>query len=410
MRILKILTVVSTYAPHEIGGAEVSAQNTLRWLRDQGHVVAALTTAQKGESELFGEMVDGIRVWRMRWPRCHTHLEHSKARSIQKFIWHAQDHFDPRNRGLVSRVLDEFKPDVALVRVISGIGYNAYYEFAKRDIPTVCFLHDLNLVCARSDMFRNGAHCARRCGSCKIVSRIRFAAVGSIPRVSFCSPSQANLDLAALHIPLHKFRSASILNANRYPPALAQQQSVDRLRFLYVGRLHSTKGVDVLLEAARLLADEHEFTLTVVGGGPQEAELRIRFGSQAWCRFAGQVSQEEVANFIASSDVLCIPSVWTENSPGVVIHALSKGVPVIGSDIGGIPEYVRHGENGLLVRPKDVDAWCAALASVLDNFSVLEAWRGCAKAQAGRFDQDAIGREIVAYMEQTIDGPRGPAP
>jgi glycosyltransferase involved in cell wall biosynthesis len=406
---LKILTVVSTYAPHAIGGAEVSAQNSLRWFRDQGHEVAALTMAQEGEPELFGQSVEGIRVWRLRWPRHHTHLDHAKARPLQKLIWHAQDHFDPRNRRLMGRALDEFRPNVALVRVISGIGYNAYYELAARDIPTVCFLHDLNLVCARSDMFRQGMSCARQCCACKIVSRIRFAAVGCIPRVSFCSPSQANLDLAARYHPLHKFQSTSILNANKYPPASAERESADVLRFLYVGRLHSTKGVDVLLEAAHCLADEYAFTLTVVGSGPQEADLRERFAGQNWCRFAGHVSQQAVADFIANSDLLCIPSVWKENSPGVVIHALSKGLPVIGSNVGGIPEYVSHGENGLLVPPSDVAAWRDALASVLENASVLDTWRRHARAQASRFDQDVIGAKIVAYIRQTIGAPRGAA-
>ena len=131
---LKILTIVSTYAPHAIGGAEVSAQNSLTWLRDRGHEVAALTMAQDGEPELHGETVDGVRLWRLSWPRHHTHLRHQQAPAVHKLGWHLQDHFDPRNRQLMARVLDEFNPDAALVRVISGIGYNSCYELAKRDI------------------------------------------------------------------------------------------------------------------------------------------------------------------------------------------------------------------------------------------------------------------------------------
>ncbi len=253
-----------------IGGAEISAQNSLRWLRDQGHEVAAITMAEEGQEELFGEEIDGVRVWRLRWPRRHTHLEHANAKKIQKFIWHAQDHFDPRNRILMSCALDEFRPDIALVRVISGIGYNSYYELAKRDIPTVCFMHDMNLICGKSDMFKNGRRCNGPCGVCKVISRIRFSAVSSIPRVSFCSPSQSNLDLASRHIPLHKFSNVSILNANRYASATVKRTASDRLRFLYVGRLHESKGIETLLEAATLLANEHSFTLTVVGSGPQE--------------------------------------------------------------------------------------------------------------------------------------------
>lgn len=401
---MRILTVVSTYAPHLIGGAEISTQNSLRWLRDQGHDVAAVTMAEEGESELYGDKVEGIRVWRLRWPRHHTHLEHDKAGVLQKLVWHAQDHFDPRNRRLMARVLDEFKPDIALVRVISGIGYNTYYELAERDIPTICFMHDLNLVCSRSDMFRNGRRCIGHCGVCRVISRIRFSAVSSIPRVSFCSPSRANLDMASRYLPLQKFPNASILNANKYAPATVKREAAGHLRFLYVGRIHGPKGIEVLLEAARLLAREHMFSLTIVGSGPQETELRERFEKQPWCNFTGKVSQTEVANYMTNSDVLCIPSIWLENSPGVVIHALSVGLPVIGSDTGGIPEYVRHGENGLLVTPGDIYAWHAALGDVIKDRSVLDKWRRNARAHANRFDQDHIGRQILAYMNQTIQG------
>jgi glycosyltransferase involved in cell wall biosynthesis len=399
---MRFLTVVSTYAPHMMGGAEVSAQNSLRWLRDQGHDVAVLTMAEEGEAELFGEKVDGIRVWRLRWPRSHTHFKHDEAKRLKKYIWHVQDHFDPRNRGLMSHVLEEFRPDVALVRVISGIGYNSYYELAKRDIPTICFMHDLNLVCGRSDMFKNGKCCGRLCALCRAVSYVRFSAASSIPRVSFCSPSHANLAMASRYIPLHKFKSVSILNANRYAPATVARTMADYVRFLYVGRLHKTKGVGTLLDAASLLADKHNFTVTIVGTGPQEDELRARFEKRRWCKFTGKVTQVEVANHMASSDVLCIPSIWLENSPGVVIHALSTGLPVIGSNTGGIPEYVKHGDNGLLVSPGDVPAWRDALDTVLNHTRLLGGWRKYAQAHASQFDPDYIGRQIVALVNQVI--------
>ncbi len=109
---------------------------------------------------------------------------------------------------------------------------------------------------------------------------------------------------------------------------------------------------------------------------------------------------------MTNSDALCIPSIWLENSPGVVIHALSIGLPVIGSNTGGIPEYVQHDENGILVAPGDVSAWRAALEGVLNNKSALVRWRKFATANANRFDQDVIGRQIVAHMAETIAGRR----
>ncbi len=366
--------------------------------------------AQEGETETFGTEVDGVRIWRLRWPRHHTHLEHANATPAQKLTWHVQDHFDPRNRKLLARVLDEFKPEIALVRVISGIGYNSAYELAKRDIPTICFMHDLNLVCGKSDMFNDGKPCERRCALCKVTSRVRFAAVSSIPRVSFCSPSRAVLEISGRHLPLSRFSCASILNANRYPEATLPRSTADHVRFLYVGRLHRPKGIDILLQAADQLADARIFTLTVVGTGPEEAELRRRFGSRKWCTFTGMVPQTEVSNHMANSDVLCIPSIWMENSPGVAIHALSIGLPVIGSNRGGIPEYIEHDENGLLVEPADASSWRDAMMRVLDDPSALQRWRMHAIARSYQFDQDFIGQKIVNHMIDTINLPSKWAP
>jgi glycosyltransferase involved in cell wall biosynthesis len=75
---------------------------------------------------------------------------------------------------------------------------------------------------------------------------------------------------------------------------------------------------------------------------------------------------QDISNIMVNSDILCIPSIWAENSPGVVIHALSLGLPVIGSDKAGIPELVEDGKNGLLVPPGDMLAWQVALERILD--------------------------------------------
>ena len=101
---------------------------------------------------------------------------------------------------------------------------------------------------------------------------------------------------------------------------------------------------------------------------------------------------------MVQSDVLCTPSIWPENSPGVVIQALGLGLPVLGSDIGGIPELIEHDKNGLLVAANDPAKWETALKSILDNPKQLEKWSDYAKANAQKFDQDALGRKILALL------------
>ena len=400
---MRVLSVVSTFPPHFYGGGEVSAINQSDWLAKQGHEIGVITTAGMGESELFGRQIDGLHVWRLRPRRLYTYWNLARAPSWQKPLWHLQDHLDPNNRSMMARVIEEFKPECVNIHVVSGIGYNALYEIGNRNLAAVYFMHDLNLVCAKGSFFKNGEECSRRCRICKIVCGFRIEAVRSIKRLRFCSPSRAIVEKASQWLPDVKNNSCVVLNTNQYPRATVQRVLSDCVRFLFVGRMHITKGVHVLLEALEELADTYRFILTIVGTGPEEEKLRDRYGSRTWCAFTGFVQQEEVSNLMALHDALCIPSIWIENSPGVVIQALSQGLPVIGSNKGGIPELVHHGENGLVIRPGDVTAWREALTTVLRNPGCLEQWRRNAVEKAYMFDQDLLGQQVLKVMYAAVD-------
>ena len=172
------------------------------------------------------------------------------------------------------------------------------------------------------------------------------------------------------------------------------------MRFVYAGRLEETKGVGVLLQAAEAAHQQADFTLTVVGKGSAEEALRARYGHHPWIHFTGHVTMQEAIDHIAGGDMLCIPSIWLENSPGVVIQALGMSVPVISSNVGGLPELVHHDENGLLVPPGDVKAWEDALLMVLSDKGRLARYQDNAAQRAGEFDQDHIGRRYLQFIEQ----------
>jgi len=200
-----------------------------------------------------------------------------------------------------------------------------------------------------------------------------------------------------------------LLNANEYPEPTVIHSSSTKIRFLYVGRLHAAKGVHILLSALDSLAKSFEFSVNVVGSGPEEQVLRERFGDRGWCHFHGHLTEQQVSDFMEQSDVLCIPSVWQENSPGVVIHALSQGLPVIGSDKGGIPELVSNNRNGLLVPAGDTAAWRNALEAVLREPKTLEDWRANLAQETELFDQDQLGQKLLHFIVETAEMQAGNA-
>jgi glycosyltransferase involved in cell wall biosynthesis len=153
---------------------------------------------------------------------------------------------------------------------------------------------------------------------------------------------------------------------------------------LFVGHLVPVKGLDVLVEAwARRRAHGRAGAerLVLVGEGAERGRLERRAREAQVAdsvQFVGPLAQSGVADWLAASDLLCLPS-RSEGSPNVVVEALASGIPVVASRVGGVPDLVRDGVTGLLVPPGDAQALAAALAAALER-----RWEPQALAQSVR--------------------------
>jgi len=148
----------------------------------------------------------------------------------------------------------------------------------------------------------------------------------------------------------------------------------ETLKLVFLGRVATEKGIDVLLRALRLVKTRVELDIYGIraegdrgerkedrgrlqaGGGKREAggsrkpELR---NPESRIRWLAPVKPEQVVETIGKYDALVVPSVWLETGPLVVLEAFAAGVPVIGSRLGGIAEMVNEGVDGLLFHPGD---------------------------------------------------------
>ena len=151
---------------------------------------------------------------------------------------------------------------------------------------------------------------------------------------------------------------------------------------VFVGNLVAVKGVDFLVQAWTTLMQRSVVggldILVIIGEGPCRADLEQHIGQDGaagTARFTGAISQVAVSNWIAAATLLCLPS-HNEGMPNVVVEALATGVPVVASRVGGIPELVSDGINGLLVEPGNAgalaDALEVALATTWDRTRISE--------------------------------------
>src|SRR5690606_25340670 len=148
------------------------------------------------------------------------------------------------------------------------------------------------------------------------------------------------------------------------------------LNIVCIGTLHEVKGQTHLLSACRILRDHGlSFTCTLIGDGPDLDALQAqvqRDGLEAYVHFAGRKTHAEVAAALREADVVVAPSVPSsdgrrEGIPVALMEAMGSGVPVVASDLSGIPELVIDEETGLLTPPGDAGAIAAALERLYND-------------------------------------------
>jgi len=169
---------------------------------------------------------------------------------------------------------------------------------------------------------------------------------------------------------------------------LRRSLGVDGPVLAFAGRLTPAKALELAFVAAEL-ADG--VTLLVAGDGELRAELERRAGPSV--RFLGPLARARVLELLAAADAVLLSSSW-ENFPHVLVEALAAGTPVIATRVGGVPEIVEDGVNGLLVEPNDA----AALAAAIRRFFGDDELRGLLRANAAssveRFSPDAVFDEL----------------
>jgi glycosyltransferase involved in cell wall biosynthesis len=161
---------------------------------------------------------------------------------------------------------------------------------------------------------------------------------------------------------------------------------------LTVSRIAPQKNLDVLVEAARALADVPHLAWLLVGDGDERLTARLRervAASGAPVRLLG--ARSDVPRLMAAADVFALPSAW-EARALVVQEAMAAGTPVVASDVGGLPELV--GDAGVLVPPGDPGALATAVRGLLDGPD-----RAAALGAAGRRRYDALPGE-AAVLDQ----------
>ena len=444
---MRVLQIVHGFPPHGGGGAELYAESLATRLTSTfGDAVTVLTreaVAGAPEFRIRRETRDGLELaWINNTFKTTRRFEET----------YVNDHITAR----AAQVIDTARPDVAHVHHLTCLSTTIVDELARRAIPVVLTLHDYWLICHRGQLLDQtlarcdgpgAAGCARCTGGSGAMAfagarllrpiervvpsalraRVRASAAGvaaafgseraarasSLRRLAHMRERFGHVSLAlapSAHV-RDRFLGAGFVQA----PIVVSEYGVvegtrsarfgparSPLRLGFAGALMVSKAPHLLVEAVAALPAGS--VAVAIYGAPAAyhgddsytRDLDRRLAHPAISRH-GAVAHAEMPRVFASLDALVFPSVWEETSGIGAREALAAGVPVIASRIGGIPETVRHGSNGLLFEPGDPADLARQIRRLIEEPDLLDRLRASCRAPR------ALDEDVAATRDRYQD-------
>jgi len=337
---MKVVLFLPSFLP-EIGGLEIAADSFAQQLVTLGHEVVVF--AQRPRKKL-GRIEKPYPITHYKRPRSTTLFPFSVESALKRL--HRQFDFD------IIHAHHAYLP-----------GYIAVRFGRRHNIPVV-------ISCRGGDIDTRGRYRKRWMSRKRIIWALKHAdAVTALSKHLAQQVYVLTNNSVAVHVIPN---GVGIMNNNFFTdlslPAFAHLENDAFM--LTLGRLHRVKGVDLLLDAIRLLKDKNSTMpiLVIAGDGKEKSRLlqQVDTNNLGDCvTFVGQVSGAKKAWLLANCGFLVQPS-RSEGLPNAVLEAMAYGKPVLSTSVGGQAELISNGENGFLVEPENAQALAHGLKCMLD--------------------------------------------
>lgn len=322
------------------GGSELVVETTTQLLRSKCHQVLLKIFDSR-------QMIQGVR---------------GKLKAFACGI------YSPFGTRTVSQLIREHQPDLVHIHELYPF-FSPWIlnECRNYGVPVVMTCHDYRLTCPIATHQRNGKVCERCLGGLEYWCFLKncrnniFESLAYATRSYLSTKFRQYQDNVTMFIALSHFAKRRLINAGFAADRIAvvpnmvtlPDQATDASKgeyASYIGRISAEKGIDTLLSVALQFP---ELRLKLAGHGPIMTELSRKSINNA--SFVGQLDQAELTSFYRKARFVVVPSKWFEGCPMVMLEAMSHGLPLIASRIGGLSEIVDDGVTGFLFEPGNVD-------------------------------------------------------
>ncbi len=390
------------YGWEEEGGGTILPRGIAKALQRRGYSLGVIVTSAKPKEgsppyHITEREDEGVRVFEV----------HNRPAIFADPTRPGLECDDPRMRSVVKHLVQGFAPDLVHVHSMLSFSLGFLEDLRDQGIPVIYTSHNYWPVCPRMYLFQedltlcsgpaeSGVNCAvctgatsaaedfsRRLQTSREVFRTAVTehiAVSHRVRDLFI---RAGHDPANISVLQQQPEGVDVLwkeTGSRRLPSAAMNRP---LEIAFIGSLLPQKGVHILVKALQALPPG-AVTASIHGSGPEPYVRALReLDSTGCCRFLGRFETIDLPHLLADADILAVPSIWEDCAPLVVAEGLAARLPILGSRIGGIPDFVEDGVTGLLAAPGDVPAWTEALH---------------------RFVREP---QLLPRMQEAIDPPRG---
>ena len=308
-------------------------------------------------------------------------------------------------------LLNDFKPDVVHLNNIHTQLSPVIARLAhKRRTKVIWTLHDYKLLCPRYDCLRNGNEVCEEC----FVDKHKVLEYKCMKNSNLASMLAYKEGMKWSHKKLEGYTDVFICPSQFMYNKMAQGGfdrkkmytlcnfiDIERTRrdsydkedyYCFIGRLSFEKGIETLIEAARTLP----YHLKIIGGGPLADFLKEK-AKGANIEFTGYKEWPEIKEIVGKARFSVVPSEWYENNPLSVIEAQCLGTPVLGANIGGIPELIKEGINGMCFESRNI----MDLKNKIEKMFILNVdYKQLAKSSQIRYSSEKYYNELLELYQQ----------
>lgn len=338
---MKIFLVNNLYFPFDRGGAEKFVKQMADKFTAAGHEVLVIATRP-----YFSQAnKPGVCYWRSFFP----YLGYwPKPLRLVYHLWNLVNFI---NYYRLKKILRTEKPDAVITNNLVGLGFLLPLAIKKMGIKHIHYLHDIQLI-HPSGLLIFGQEKKLNSIFCKTYYKLTKKIFARTNKV--ISPSKWLLNL---HLDRGFFARADKKIKTFAKSSQHNQTPRHQLeKFVFVGQVEKHKGILFLIG----LFNGLPYQLDVIGNGRALPAAKKMAQKNSRINFLGHLDNKTAVAKLPAYDALLVPTLCYENTPTVILEANSCGLPVIASNIGGIPEIV-DSNNSLLVTPGDKKSWLAAL-------------------------------------------------